>query len=365
MLYCVIGLMSGSSLDGLDIAYVELEELGGKWSYTIPYADCIGYDGEWAQRLRQAADLQVAPFMALHAEYGHLTGKLVNAFIDKNELAYKVAMVSSHGHTVFHHPGKYTVQIGDGAAIAAETGLPVVSDLRAMDVALGGQGAPIVPMGEKLLFPDTHFFLNIGGIANISLNSGSTFDAFDVCPANRVLNMVAEKIGLPFDKDGLIAAEGRMVESLLEELNGLEYYKRDFPKSLDNSFGTGTVLGMIESSGLSVPDALATYVEHIALQVTEAVSALVIKRNIQAAGQRIMITGGGALNVFLRDRIAAHLAPLGISVDVPDSMTVKYKEALVMALLGVLRWREEDTVMASVTGASRSSIGGALWLGSH
>ena len=190
MIYRVIGIMSGSSLDGLDIAFVELEENGGKWSYEIREAECQPYPEDWIKRLKQAIHLNARDYQLLHCDYGHYIGKEVMRFIDTHQLHYKVSLIASHGHTTFHMPErKMTAQIGDGAAIASETQLPVVTDLRAIDVAFGGQGAPIVPVVEKLLLGDYRYFLNLGGIANISMNA-EKYIAFDICPANRVLNML-------------------------------------------------------------------------------------------------------------------------------------------------------------------------------
>lgn len=357
--------MSGSSLDGMDLAFVELEEKGGKWEYKILEAACFSYDEIWTGKLLNASSLSASEFVKLHADFGHLTGEMVNRFISDKKLEYKVALIASHGHTVFHVPGSHTVQIGDGAAIAAKTSLPVVSDLRALDVALGGQGAPIVPMGEKLLFPSYRFFLNIGGIANISYNGHSSYDAFDVCPANRVLNMLASHKGLTFDKDGMLASLGRINEVVLGKLNELDYYKKTFPKSLANEFGTDVVYPVLSAADLSVEDQLATCVEHIAVQLALSVEKILSLRKAESRNEKMLITGGGALNNYLVERISQHLAPFGIEVVVPDLQTVQYKEALVMALLGALRWREEETVLQSVTGASRASIGGALWMGSN
>ncbi|MBM3443732.1 MAG: anhydro-N-acetylmuramic acid kinase [Bacteroidetes bacterium] len=356
MLYRVIGIMSGSSLDGIDLAYVLLEEQGGKWTYTLQVAECYSYEDEWLSRLQTASSLNARDFMRLHADYGHYVGKVVNRFIQENGLEYKVGLLASHGHTVFHEPGVFTVQIGDGSAIAAETALPVVSDFRAMDVALGGQGAPIVPMGEKLLFSDHACLLNIGGIANISLRSADgNYVAFDVCPANRVLNLLANKEGKAYDDDGHMARTGTIHAELLNQLNALPFYAAPFPKSLDNSFGVDQLFPMIEAMKISSADALATYTEHIAQQVGNAVAT--------SNASSMLITGGGALNGYLLDRIRHYSAAHGVEAVVPDKATVLYKEALIMALLGVLRWREEETVLSSVTGARQSSIGGALWMG--
>lgn len=365
MLYRVIGVMSGSSLDGLDIAFVELEEKGGKWSFSIPATACYAYNDEWSKKLRSGRDLSAIEFVELDAAYGHFLGEQLNRFIAEKGLEYKVGLIASHGHTLFHAPGKYSIQIGDGAAIAAETDLPVVSDLRSLDVALGGQGAPIVPMGEHLLFPEFNYFLNIGGIANISRKGTDYYDAFDVCPANRILNLLAGQKGLSFDKDGALAANGRINEDLLEQLNQLDYYQSAYPKSLSNEFGTEVVFPLLLAREYSTEDLLATYAEHIAIQVSNAMELVVKKRGSSVAPDKILVTGGGAHNTYLISRISQHLLPHEVEVVLPEKEIIDYKEALVMALLGVLRWREEETVFSSVTGAKRGSSGGALWMGQH
>lgn len=360
--------MSGSSLDGLDMAYVHLHSGAGKWGYTLEAMETRPYPPEWRSRLEAAPALNAREYLLLDQDYGHFIGEQVNAFIQARGLDFQVQLVSSHGHTVFHMPARgngiaaghetvatagMTAQLGSGAAIAAVTGLQTVTDLRALDVALGGQGAPIVPIGEKWLFPGHAYFLNLGGIANVSIAASGI--AFDVCPANRVLNLLAEEKGLPFDRDGLLAASGRVVPSLLETLDGLDYYKKAPPKSLDNSFGARMVYGRIRESGCTVEDGLKTYVTHIARQVYAALLG-------QAPGD-MLVTGGGVHNGFLMGCLEEALAPLGIRVVVPETGVVDYKEALVVALFGVLRLRQEENTLASVTGASRDSIGGALWNG--
>lgn len=356
MLYRAIGLMSGSSLDGLDIAFVELLHQGGNWSYEILAADCYPYSAEWKEKLQTATSLTARDYQLLHAEYGHYLGKEVLRFIEENKLHFKASLIASHGHTSFHLPPRMTAQLGDGAAIAAETGLPVVSDLRSLDVAFGGQGAPIVPIGEKLLLKDFDYYLNIGGIANLSFRLGNDTIAFDVCPANRILNLLISKEGKDYDQEGSLASEGRVHETLLQQLNSLPYYSKPFPKSLANDFGTETVYPLVVAAKLSTPDALRTYVEHIVVQV----KACVLQAS-RSANARLLVTGGGAFNTFLIDRLKAELP--GIEVVVPDASLVQYKEALVIAFMGVLRWRQEYNVLSSVTGAQRDSIGGALWIG--
>lgn len=362
MLYRAIGLMSGSSLDGLDIVFAELHENGGKWSYEMIAADCYPYTQEWKEKLKNAIHLPALDYQLLHTAYGHYLGKEVNRFIEAHQLHYKVQLIASHGHTTFHSPAQQmTGQIGDGAAIAAETGINVVSDLRAMDIALGGQGAPIVPIGEKLLLGDYSFFLNIGGIANISINADKHV-AFDVCAANRVLNMLAQDAGKEYDEGGMMAARGVVDEILLDKLNALDYYKKTWPKSLANDFGTDIVYPIIKEAAIDVQDALRTYAEHICQQIKNAI--LQSASNQQpTTSNKLLITGGGANNTFLIHRLTEMLKEINVEVAVPEEKLINYKEALVMALIGVLRWREEYNVLASVTGASRNSINGAVWIG--
>ncbi len=362
MIYNVIGLMSGSSLDGLDICFVEFNETAGNWKYEIKCAACIEYGDTWTQKLRDAINLPAQEYQLLDAAYGHHLGIMVNEFIEEFQLHHKVNLISSHGHTTFHDPqNRMTHQLGDGAAIAAETQLPVVSDLRSMDIAFGGQGAPIVPLGEKLLFPDYRYFLNIGGIANISIKENNGIIAFDICAANRVLNMLALEKNKPYDENGGMASSGKVNEALLNQLNEQDYYSHPYPKSLANSFGTDIIYPMIKSFDLSTEDSLCTYVEHIAVQIKNSLQPFFSNKEMQ----RVMITGGGAFNTFLINRISKHLQEINFEVYIPEDDVVIYKEALIMALLGVLRWREQYTVLSSVSGASRNSIGGALWLGTE
>ncbi len=373
MIYNVIGLMSGSSLDGLDISFVEFTETAGKWEYEIKCAACIEYENEWIEKLKDAIHLSARDYQLLHTDYGRYLGEKVNEFSEKFQLQHKISLISSHGHTTFHFPEKkMTHQLGDGAAIAAETQLPVVTDLRSMDIAFGGQGAPIVPLGEKLLFPEYHYFLNIGGIANISINGKPTNNtdsysnknemiAFDICAANRVLNMLSLEKNKTYDEDGKMASSGKVNYALLEKLNSLEYFFLSYPKSLANSFGTNIIYPLIKSFNLSTEDVLATFVEHISIQIKYALQSYFSKTDVQ----QLMITGGGAFNKFLIERISKHLQEINFEVYIPADEVVIYKEALIMALLGTLRWREQYTVLSSVTGAKRNSIGGALWLGNE
>lgn len=359
MIYRTIGVMSGSSLDGLDIAFTEFQESAGKWSYEIREAECYDYSKEWVEKLKTAPSLNALDYQLLHVEYGHYIGQQVNLFIEQRDLHYQVALISSHGHTTFHIPSKkMTAQLGDGASIASETQLPVVTDLRALDLAFGGQGAPIVPIGEKFLLGDYDLFLNLGGIANISFKS-DPYIAFDVCAANRVLNMLSQMLGKEYDDAGLMARTGTVDKELLERLNALSYYEKSPPKSLANEFGTDIVYPIIRDSGCDVKDALRTYVEHIVVQIKNSL----LHSASRNKGSRILVTGGGGFNVFLIQQLSTALEQVNVEVIVPDDTLIKYKEAMIMAFMGVLRWRQEYTVLSSVTGAARDSIGGALWIG--
>ncbi|TCZ74961.1 anhydro-N-acetylmuramic acid kinase [Flaviaesturariibacter aridisoli] len=360
MIYRALGLMSGSSLDGLDLVFAEFHVNAGHWSWDIRAAATVPYAEDWADRLRGAAELSARDYLVLHAAYGRYLGEAVNHFIEEKGLQFQVGLVASHGHTTVHSPqGGVSAQLGDGATLAAVTGLAVVSDLRSLDVAHGGQGAPIVPLGESLLFTDYRLFLNLGGIANLSVHDGPPV-AFDICPANRVLNALAQKAGKEFDEGGRLAAMGTVNAPLLSQLNALDYYQQPSPKSLANEFGTGVVLPLIEAAGLSHEDALATYTEHVAVQIHESLEDH-LPAHLQ--NRKLLVTGGGGFNTFLVSRLREWVEDNQVELVVADDNLVHYKEALVMAALGVLRWREENTTLASVTGARRDSIGGALWLG--
>jgi anhydro-N-acetylmuramic acid kinase len=381
MVYSVIGLMSGSSLDGLDIAFVQFNKTADHWTFEILDSACYPYPGNWVDKLRNAPFLNALDYQLLHSAYGHYLGQQTNRFIQEKGLQFKVQLIGSHGHTVFHKPEqRMTAQLGDGASIAATTGIHVISDLRSMDIAFGGQGAPIVPIGEKMLFESQSLFLNLGGIANISLHKNAKNGlgalgvagkdlsvAFDVCPANQVLNLLAQDLGKDFDKGGSIAESGNTDERLLMELNELEYYELPFPKSLANHFGTVTLYHLIKSRKIKIPDALRTYVEHICIQVKRAAETLVnLGWNGEASPDplpSILVTGGGANNHFLIRRLKEFLSEISIQVIIPEAAIVEFKEAIIMAFMAVLRWREEINVLSSVTGSERDSIGGAIWIG--
>lgn len=347
--YKVTGLMSGTSLDGVDIAFCTFDFREGKWEYTIAEAETIPYSNEWKKRLSDLENRNALEFATTDAEYGHYLGKITHTFHQKYKL--RPDFIASHGHTIFHQPlSKFTSQIGKGSAIAAETGFPVVCDFRSTDVALGGQGAPLVPVGDRLLFARYTYCLNLGGFANISYKESCSRIAFDICPANIVLNYLASFLDKDFDENGKLAASGNPDPELLEALNNLEFYHRLPPKSLGKEWVISEIHPLLQRSGISLSDKLSTYVEHIAIQVAGALTS--------SPSSTLLITGGGALNGFLIERIRALT---GIELVVPDPLTINFKEALIFAFLGVLRWRGEINCLKSCTGASHDNVGGAIY----
>jgi len=351
--------MSGSSLDGLDLAYAAIQDKAGTWSYDFLETTCYPYTREWKEKLRQSRTLGAGEYLCLDTAFGRHIGERICQFMAGHGLEYQVNFIACHGHTSFHLPDRHTTaQLGDGATIAAVTGLPVICGLRAMDLALGGQGAPIVPAGEKHLFGEYALLLNLGGIANISYKDQGQYRAFDICPANRVLDALAALEGQDYDDNGRMAASGQLNLALRDSLNAQPYYRLPFPKSLPNEFGTETIYPLILSLEGKARNSLRTYCEHIAMQVDAALAMFPL-----GGRQKMLVTGGGAFNGFLLSRLKAALDQRGVELVIPDAQLVRFKEALIMAFLGVLRWREMDTVLSSVTGASRDSSGGAIWLG--
>ncbi len=342
-----VGVMSGTSLDGLDIAAVDFAFANNKWSFTIVDATTISYSEEWIEKLKNAHTLPGEKLMELNAEYGRYTGVEINSFIER--LSYKPDLIASHGHTIFHQPEKgFTLQIGSGAEIAAITKTTTVADFRTTDIALGGQGAPLVPVGDKLLFPESKYCLNIGGFANISFEKNGRRLAFDIGPANFALNYFAEIQGLQYDKNGELGRKGVINKQLLHKLNNLEYYTREAPKSLGREWMERVFFPAINSFPISVSEKMRTLYEHIAMQIAKATTSQ----------GKLLITGGGALNTFLIERIKHHAVA---EIVIPDDTIINYKEALIFAFLGVLRRQNKINCLASVTGASKDSSGGVVF----
>lgn len=349
--YNVIGVMSGTSLDGVDLAHVILKNKENKWFFEIQETNAIPYSEEWISKLKNAVDFSEDELKTLNEEYTLLLGGIISNFIQENKLE-NLDGICSHGHTILHQPQNgFTLQIGNLPNIAKLVNQKVICDFRVQDVEFGGQGAPLVPIGDRFLFSDYDYCLNLGGFSNISFEENKNRIAFDISPVNTVLNFYANKLGLNYDDKGKIARSGAISESLLNELNSLEYYSTKHPKSLGFEFVKTTVLPLIEKQPLFLEDKLRTFVEHIALQ-----TALALPKKTG----RFLVTGGGAYNDFLIERIK-HFLP-EMTFEIPDDKTIQFKEALIFGLLGVLKLRNEINTLASVTGAKHDHSSGKIYL---
>lgn len=348
-----LGLMSGTSLDGLDLALCRFRFQKTKWSFSVIRHQTVPYPAAWKKRLAEAHLLSGCDLIQADAAYARYLASAINRFLKKSPVRPEV--IGSHGHTVFHQPGNgFTFQLGSGAVIAALTGIDAVSDFRMTDVALGGQGAPLVPVGDALLFGEYDVCLNLGGIANLSFRKNKIRLAYDICPANMVLNKLAFLKGMPFDKNGLLASKGKVNAALLKKLNRLPYYRTPFPKSLGREWFEGVFYPVVHNEKIHVEDKLATCTEHAAIQIAEAIEQLNKKPC------RVLTTGGGAKNSFLISRIIHHTSA---QIILPDESLIDMKEAIVFAFLAVLRIHNQSNCLQSVTGAGRDSISGAWYKG--
>jgi anhydro-N-acetylmuramic acid kinase len=363
--YKVIGLMSGTSLDGLDIAFASFKyfnEDKAKWKFKILNSETVEYSMEWKKRLKDLHLANAMTFVRTDADLGKLFGTLTKKFIEKNKL--KPDLISSHGHTVFHQPENgFTSQIGNGAQIAAITGVQTVCDFRTKDIALGGQGAPLVPIGDQLLFSEYDYCLNLGGIANISYSINNKRIAFDICPVNMALNFLASELNINYDKDGEIASGGSVNDSLLNKLNVIHYYKSLPPKSLGKEWFIKNFQPLIADTSISLNDRMRTVCEHIANQIANSLKVKNSEAN--SSDKKILITGGGTHNKFLIHCIEEYLKTFfsnkNVQIIIPSEEIIDFKEALIFAFLGLLRIRDEVNVLHSVTGAMKDHVGGTIY----
>lgn len=357
-IWYVIGLMSGTSLDGVDLVYVKISR-NSIYSFEILESKSIEYSELWKKKLFDAFDYSGAELAKLDVDYGKHLGELIQVFIRENEIE-NIDFISSHGHTIFHQPeSNFTKQIGSGTVISALTNQKVICDFRVQDVALGGQGAPLVPVGDMLLFEDYDYCLNLGGFVNISFQKIGDRIAFDICPINIVMNFYTRKIGLEYDDKGMLASQGEIQYDLLNKLNDLPFYKNEKPKSLGFEFVHGTVLPLIDSYDLSIKDILRTFVEHVAYQIY----LIILKNkqdgeNVKESKKKIFITGGGAFNDFLIERLDHYITEVII---IPDKEIIDFKEALIFAILGVLKDEGEVNCLRSVTGAIKDHSSGVVF----
>ncbi|AWX43302.1 Anhydro-N-acetylmuramic acid kinase [Flagellimonas maritima] len=352
--YKVVGLMSGTSLDGLDLAYCHLWQTNEHWEFSIEFTKEVQYGEKMRDYLKNAIYLTENDHAQLHKDYGVWLGEQVKYFIEENNL--EVNFISSHGHTSHHRPEDgFTFQLGDGQLLADTCNKQVVCDFRTEDVSLGGQGAPLVPIGDRLLFHQYDFCLNLGGISNISFEKEGHRIAYDIGLANMPLNFITEKMGLAYDEGGKLARSGNLDTVLLQKLNQLEYYKLPYPKSTGYEFFTEQVVPLIEASNISDVDLLHTFIHHNCEQIAKDVH-----EHKSGSNQTILVAGGGALNIFFIDTLKEKLGP-DIKVIVPPKKLVAFKEALVFALMGALRLEEKINVLSTVTGAKRDSSSGTVY----
>ncbi len=339
--------MSGTSLDGLDIALCRFKKGKNGYKFKVLAAQTISYSSNLKLRLKNIYSAKALDIVQLNREFGKFLGENTRNFLKKNKLSADA--ISSHGHTIFHQPGLgFTTQIGCGAAIAAETKLTTVCDLRSLDVALGGQGAPLVPIGDKLLFGDHDSCLNLGGIANISFDKKGERLAFDICICNMVLNFLAEKNKKSFDDGGKMAAKGKVNKELLKKLNSNNFYKIKGSRSIGYENFEREILPLLKGN---TNDLLATCVEHIAQQIAGVLNTNKLKT--------VLVTGGGAFNTHL---IALIKQKTKCKVVIPGKTIVNFKEAIIFAFLGYLRLHHRINTLKTVTGAKNNSIGGAVYL---
>lgn len=342
-----IGLMSGTSLDGIDLVYVKFDK-NNYQNFEILHSETIGYSYEWKQLLQNAIHSSEKELESLDIIYGKYLGETINNFI-KNYKILNIDFIASHGHTILHQPQNgITLQIGNGKEIAKITNQKVVCDFRTQDLKLGGQGAPLVPIGDELLFSNYDFCLNLGGFSNISFKKDEKRIAYDICPVNIVLNFYVNKIGLDFDESGKIASEGKINVALLEKLNALEFYQKLPPKSLGLEWVQQHVFPLIDDLETNISSILRTFVEHIAIQIGK-----VIYNN-----DSVLVTGGGVFNVFLMQRIQFYA---NNNIKKVSNQLIDFKEALLFAFLGLLKINNQINCLKSVTGATKNHSSGVIF----
>lgn len=348
--YTVLGVMSGTSLDGIDLARIVFTVRNNKWEFEILESKTVSYSPQWLNKLKTALSLSQQDLAQLDIDYTQLLATVITDFITEKRLT-NLDAICSHGHTILHQPQNgYTLQIGNLPVIAKLTNNTVICDFRVQDVQLGGQGAPLVPIGDQILFSDYDYCMNLGGFSNISFVENEQRVAFDISPVNTVLNHYAALLGFDYDDQGLLAKSGTCKNDLLEELNELPFYKMPYPKSLGFEFVKETVLPLMERYKIREEDKLNTFIKHVAYQVSLA---------LPTKTGKMLVTGGGAYNTFLIETIQEQVPTM--EVIIPERKTIEFKEALIFGFLGVLKLRDETNVLSSVTGAKHDHSSGKIY----
>ncbi len=351
----IIGLMSGTSLDGLDLCYCYISKDKYQWSFEIIKTKSISYAADMQSKLKDSIYLKADALLQLHNTYGTWLGQQAKQFISEEKL--DVDYIASHGHTTHHQPENgLTFQIGSGQHLANESGCKIICDFRTNDVALGGQGAPLVPIGDQIFFGAYDFCLNLGGISNISLTQKGKRIAYDIGLANMILNYITRKIDMAYDKGGELARSGHINQNMLDALNGLKYYSLPHPKSIGYEWFVEEVVPIVDSTEDTSENLLHTSIHHICEKIAQQIKPYITKKD-----SSIFVTGGGALNHFLIEVLQEKLNE-STKVVVPEKELIEFKEALVFALMGALRAAQEINVLKSVTGAKRDSSSGVLYL---
>ena len=347
----ILGLMSGSSMDGIDLAICHFE-FDQPMSWKISETASIPFDEDWKGRLQTIKQLNIAAYHKINAAYGKYLGHIIYDFIQVQKI--KVDYAAVHGHTLYHAPAEsYTIQMGSGPHMAEAAQIPIIDQFRIQDIIDGGQGAPLAHMADLYLLPGYDFYLNIGGIANVSIINENGFNAYDMCGANQILNRLAQEMGKPYDKGGEVARRGKVFSTLLEELLHHPYLLQDSPKSLDNQYTLQEFYSPFTRVNLSIEDKLATATEFVARAIAQDINSSKTSHT-----DRLLITGGGAFNTFLIERIQANLEHT--QVVLPDPTIIEYKEAALMAYCGALRVWGKTNCRAEVTGASRNTVNGTI-----
>ena len=338
--YTVLGIMSGTSLDGIDLAICTFTK-NQEWEYKIEKSNTLKYPIYWKSKLGTLHAQNKAIVEQTDIQFGQYIGETINTFLNGEQVDF----IASHGHTIFHQPeNNYTLQIGCGKTISQTTKITTINDFRSLDVSLNGQGAPLVPIGDLLLFPKHKYCINLGGFANISLKKNKKIIAFDICPANIVLNDICKELGIEYDYNGDISREGKIVPTLLQQLNQLDFYIKKAPKSLGREWVEKHISPILKNH--KPEDMLCTFCEHIAIQIGKFL-----------ADESALFTGGGVFNSFLMERIRFHSKA---KIIIPNKELIEFKESLIFAFLGVLRLRNEVNCLKTVTGADRDNCAGVI-----
>ncbi|MBQ0786049.1 MAG: anhydro-N-acetylmuramic acid kinase [Oceanihabitans sp.] len=346
--YKIVGVMSGTSLDGIDLAYITFN-FDTTWKFKIECCNTISYSEEWLDILKHLVGRSSEELQQIDINYTAHVAEVITAFIAENNIQ-DIDAICSHGHTALHRPkNSLTYQIGNLKELATLTKHKVVCDFRVQDVALGGQGAPLVPIGDQLLFSEYDYCLNLGGFANVSYLENQKRIAYDICPANIVLNKYSNMLGLAYDDKGEIAKSGAFLDQLETELQNLPFYKQSPPKSLGLEWVETKIFPKLEASKHKEADVLHTFTEHIANQIAASFKT----------GTKILVTGGGAYNDYLMSRINSKKK---LNLKIPSKELIEFKEALIFGFLGVLKMRDEVNCLASVTGAKQDHSSGEIYL---